>query len=63
MTGNYPMGVTDNDPYYDMDDEDERYCYRCNSTGYITCHCGGDLCLCKNYGEMPCPKCGRGDFA
>lgn len=41
------------------DDDDERpYCDRCSNTGYIACHCGGDLCVCMNQGEMPCPKCG-----
>lgn len=33
------------------------YCDRCNNTGWIDCHCGGDLCVCENGGEKPCPVC------
>jgi hypothetical protein len=24
----------------------------------VPCHCGGDLCVCENYGYAPCPVCG-----
>lgn len=34
------------------------YCDHCNNTGMIDCHCGGDLCVCENQGEEPCPYCG-----
>lgn len=33
------------------------YCTHCNNTGSIDCHCGGDLCICENCGEEPCPYC------
>lgn len=31
--------------------------YECNGLGYIECFCGGDLCVCDNYGEIPCGGC------
>lgn len=42
-----------------MEDFDEDYCQcpRCSGWGFIDCHCGGDLCVCKNYGERDCPLC------
>lgn len=33
-------------------------CPRCDGHQEVACHCGGDLCVCENYGEMPCPLCG-----
>lgn len=33
------------------------YCDACQNTGWLDCHCGGDLCLCDNNGEYPCPHC------
>lgn len=33
------------------------YCYRCNNTGWLDCHCGGDQCVCENNGEEPCFYC------
>jgi hypothetical protein len=43
----------------DLDDlhDEPDYCDNCNNTGYVDCHCGGDLCVCENYGEFECPKC------
>jgi hypothetical protein len=44
----------------DWDDdfpEDWPPCPHCNGTGEVTCHCGGDLCICENYGDAPCPVC------
>lgn len=35
-------------------------CPRCSGMGTISCHCGGDLCVCLNYGERDCPLC-RGE--
>lgn len=32
------------------------YCDRCNNTGDIDCHCGGDLCVCGRQ-EIECPNC------
>lgn len=46
------------DDDYD-DDEPQGYCDLCANTGYLDCHCGGDLCVCGNQGEYPCPKCGE----
>ena len=31
--------------------------FQCNGLGYIECFCGGDLCVCDNYGEIPCGGC------
>ncbi len=39
------------------DDDDEFWCDECQGTGYIDCHCGGDLCVCEYHGEKPCPRC------
>lgn len=33
------------------------YCDRCQNTGSIDCLCGGDQCICENYGEKDCPYC------
>jgi len=33
-------------------------CPRCDGHQEVACHCGGDLCVCENYGDMPCPFCG-----
>ena len=38
----------------------EEYCFTCNNMGIVPCECGGDLCVCLNNGEMPCPDCDRG---
>lgn len=38
-------------------DEDFCQCPRCSGWGEIDCHCGGDLCVCENYGSAPCPLC------
>ena len=32
-------------------------CPRCDGWRQVECHCGGDLCVCENYGEMDCPMC------
>lgn len=29
----------------------------CGGTGYLNCYCGGDLCVCGNFGEVECPGC------
>lgn len=58
------------DEFYGFDNEDfdgseydgERYCFTCNNLGTVHCECGGDICVCLEYGmsggEMPCPDCG-----
>ena len=37
--------------------DDDCTCPRCSGSGHIDCHCGGDLCVCDNYGERDCPLC------
>lgn len=32
------------------------YCDRCQNTGEIDCHCGGDLCVCGEE-TKECPRC------
>jgi len=46
---------------FDDDDfeADDVYCFECNNMGIIPCECGGDICVCMNNGEMPCPYCDR----
>ena len=37
---------------------------RCGGFGIRDCHCGGDLCVCGNFGEVECfgcPDCERDD--
>jgi hypothetical protein len=29
----------------------------CGGLGGLDCHCGGDLCVCHNHGEVECPGC------
>lgn len=53
------------EPEYEYDDRDEGViCPRCMGDGSVSCHCGGDLCVCDNYGERDCPVCfGEGDVS
>ena len=45
-------------------DEDFTQCPHCSGWGFIDCHCGGDLCVCENYGEADCPLChGEGEVS
>lgn len=30
---------------------------RCDGAGTLSCHCGGDLCVCHNHDEVECPGC------
>lgn len=30
---------------------------RCGGLGIMTCLCGGDFCICENYGEYDCEGC------
>lgn len=48
--------MTDFDPDDYLNDADAT-CPRCDGWGHIDCHCGGDLCVCDNYGDAPCPLC------
>ena len=45
--------------YFDCDDYDDQsvMCPKCSGHGTISCNCGGDLCVCENYGDVPCPLC------
>lgn len=46
----------DDDGFYD---ETEYFpCPHCSGFGHVECHCGGDLCVCENYGEATCSVCG-----
>ncbi|URI15927.1 hypothetical protein [Brevundimonas albigilva] len=46
------------------DDRDGVICPRCLGDGTVDCHCGGDLCVCDNYGERDCPVChGEGEVS
>ncbi len=48
------------EPYdYDDYDDEEEYCDTCGNLGEVNCYCGGDLCVCLNYGSIPCPDCDR----
>ena len=38
--------------------EERGWCDTCGNTGSLNCFCGGDLCVCENNGEYPCPDCG-----
>lgn len=51
--------------YCDYDDDrDGIPCPRCYGDGTVDCHCGGDLCVCENYGERDCPTCyGEGEVS
>jgi hypothetical protein len=54
------MASDDFDPYDFEPDIPDGYvlCPRCDGHQEVPCHCGGDLCVCENYGEKPCPLCG-----
>ncbi len=41
----------------------EFWCEECHNTGELDCYCGGDICVCTNYGTYPCPKCQSGHSA
>lgn len=48
----------------DWDDTRDTHetCPNCIGDGEVPCHCGGDLCICENYGDAPCPTChGEGE--
>lgn len=49
--------MSDVDDYY-IDPDDHCVCPNCMGVRVVDCHCGGDLCLCQNYGEKDCPTCG-----
>lgn len=52
----------DHDHYDDGFDVGCVMCPKCMGQGSVNCHCGGDLCVCENYGERDCPVChGEGE--
>ncbi len=56
------MSEDEYDFYYASDDGVT--CPRCQGGGSVDCHCGGDLCVCENYGERDCPTClGEGEVS
>lgn len=50
-----PIEVDDFD-CHDCDDQSVM-CPKCSGDGTVICHCGGDLCVCENFGDAPCPLC------
>ena len=40
-------------PIYD----DKHLDKTCGGMGVLYCHCGGDLCVCHNHGEVECFGC------
>lgn len=54
------------DPHdcYDYDETEFFPCPHCSGFGHVDCHCGGDLCVCTNYGEATCRVChGEGEVS
>jgi len=50
--------------YGNDDPDDGAICPRCMGDGSVSCHCGGDLCVCDNYGDRDCPVCfGEGNVS
>ncbi len=50
------------DNWDDYDEDDFEVCPRCMGDREVPCHCGGDLCICDNHGDAPCPTChGEGE--
>ena len=45
-------------PEVEFEDDADDWCEHCDNMGFVNCYCGGDLCVCRNHGEKPCPKCG-----
>jgi hypothetical protein len=54
---NTPDTQHSNEDPNDFEYEDSQWCDACGNLGVIICHCGGDLCVCENQGEYPCPVC------
>ena len=51
--------MSEADEYIDdgWSDGDATQCPKCNGDGIVDCYCGGDLCVCTNYGEKDCGLC------
>jgi hypothetical protein len=49
---------------FGFEDDGICMCPRCMGAGEIDCHCGGDLCVCMNFGDAECPLChGEGEIS
>jgi RecJ-like exonuclease len=52
----------DYEDYDDFNEYDLPACPHCQGSGEVNCLCGGDFCVCENYGEKDCPVChGEGE--
>lgn len=40
-----------------FNDDEACACPHCDGFATVNCYCGGDLCVCENYGERECPVC------
>lgn len=49
--------IAGSEEYDDYDEVGLFDCPKCSGWGFVDCHCGGDLCVCTNYGEAPCRVC------
>lgn len=47
----------DGTTYWHASEPSEGLDYGCSGTGYVNCHCGGDQCVCGNFGEVECHGC------
>lgn len=52
----YDEGSDDDE--FEHDQWGEPLCEFCEGWGYTDCFCGGDLCVCLEGPEIPCPRCG-----
>lgn len=50
------------DDDYWPDEGPEVTCPECDGCGEVPCYCGGDLCVCDNYGDAPCHVCAGSGF-
>lgn len=61
MAGNYPAGVTDNDPHFldesEPEDKKEDYCPMCNELAFVEGHC----CACDYDSEARDSLIAEGD--
>ena len=62
----YHMGFTakhqDGEKYWHATTRAEGLRSRCGGTGILDCLCGGDFCVCGNFGEVECMGCPDCDY-